>query len=106
VQNLPVALRGKTLDFFPETPEVIETAAHGRRPGTARCGRPACRCRPSAATARRHAVVLAADGEAYRAELKVLGTWPTVAAAATVSPALEAALKANAAQASARPCFT
>jgi hypothetical protein len=27
VQNLPVALRGKTLDLFPETPEVIETAA-------------------------------------------------------------------------------
>ena len=27
VQNLPTAVRGKTLDFFPETPEVIETAA-------------------------------------------------------------------------------
>ena len=35
----------------------------------------------------------------YRAELKVLGTWPQAASMATVSPALEAALKANAAQA-------
>jgi thiol:disulfide interchange protein len=50
--------------------------------------------------------VLAAGAEAYRAELKVLGTWPTVAAAATVSPALDAALKANAAQASSAPSFT
>jgi len=35
----------------------------------------------------------------YRAELKVLGTWPPVASMTAVSPALEAALKANAAQA-------
>jgi hypothetical protein len=42
-------------------------------------------------------VVLAADGQGWRAELKVLGTWPAVAAPATVSPALEAALQANAA---------
>ncbi len=28
VPGLPVALQGKTLDFFPETPEIIETAAH------------------------------------------------------------------------------
>ena len=27
VQGLPVELRGKTLGIFPETPEVIETAA-------------------------------------------------------------------------------
>jgi hypothetical protein len=53
VQNLPVSLRGKTLDVFPETPEVIETAATPTRAGKARSGRPACRCRPSAATARR-----------------------------------------------------
>jgi thiol:disulfide interchange protein DsbD len=41
-------------------------------------------------------VVLASNGEGWRAELKVLGTWPQVAAAATVSPALEAALRSNA----------
>ncbi|RYF54025.1 MAG: protein-disulfide reductase, partial [Comamonadaceae bacterium] len=35
----------------------------------------------------------------YRAELKVLGTWPQGAAVASVSPALDAALKANAANA-------
>jgi hypothetical protein len=37
VQGLPVALRGKTLDLFPETPEVIATTPPpGPRPGTAR----------------------------------------------------------------------
>ena len=44
-------------------------------------------------------MVLAADVDgqraSYRAEIKVLGEWPKVAAPAT-SPALEAALKANA----------
>jgi thiol:disulfide interchange protein DsbD len=37
--------------------------------------------------------------EGYRAELKVLGTWPAATSMAAVSPALEAALKANAANA-------
>ena len=37
--------------------------------------------------------------QGYRAELKVLGTWPAAAAVASVSPALEAALQANAAAA-------
>ena len=38
------------------------------------------------------AATFAAGSESYRGELKVLGTWPTVAAAATVSPALDAAI--------------
>src|SRR5690606_28148540 len=42
-------------------------------------------------------VVLAADGQGWRTELKVLGAWPPTAAPAAVSPALEEALRANAA---------
>jgi thiol:disulfide interchange protein len=97
VQDLPVALRGKKLEFFPETPEVIETAAQWTQTWngatwTARVPlSPQRSASPSVIP-----VVLAVDGQGYRAELKVLGTWPPVAAAAGVSPALEAALRGNA----------
>ncbi|KRC21201.1 protein-disulfide reductase DsbD [Acidovorax sp. Root219] len=98
VQGLPVELRGKTLELFPETPEVIENAAAWTQAWkgavwTAEVPLAAQRSNSPDPMP----VVLAADGQGYRAELKVLGAWPTVAAAATVSPALEAALKANAA---------
>ncbi|WP_436220122.1 protein-disulfide reductase DsbD family protein [Acidovorax sp. LjRoot118] len=98
VQGLPVELRGKTLELFPETPEVIENAA-----AWTQAWKGAVWTAEVPLSAQRSnspdpmPVVLAADGQGYRAELKVLGAWPTVAAAATVSPALEAALKANAA---------
>ena len=100
VQNLPVSLRGKVLDVFPETPEVIETAAtpvQGWKGAVWTASLPLAAQRSNSPSVM--PFVLAAGGEAYRAELKVLGAWPTVAAAATVSPALDAALKANAAQA-------
>ena len=98
VQGLPVALRGKTLDFFPETPEVIATAAAWTQAWNG--GEWTARVPLSPQRANSPSVlpvVLAADGQGWRAELKVLGTWPAVAAPATVSPALEAALQANAA---------
>lgn len=111
VQGLPVALRGKTLDLFPETSEVIENAAQWTQAWngsvwTAQIPLSAQRSNSPSLMP----VVLAeqaAPGHGagpdtrtgYRAELKVLGTWPQGAAVATVSPALEAALKANAAQA-------
>jgi thiol:disulfide interchange protein/DsbC/DsbD-like thiol-disulfide interchange protein len=104
VQNLPVALRGKPLDFFPETAEVIETAA----PWTQEWKGAVWTARVPLAAQRSNSpsvmpVVLGSDGQGWRAELKVLGTWPQVAAAATVSPALDAALRSNAAAASAPP---
>ncbi len=104
VQGLPVELRGKTLELFPETPEVIENAAAWTQAWkgavwTAEVPLAAQRSNSPDPMP----VVLAADGQGYRAELKVLGAWPTVAAVATVSPALEAALKANAAGAGTAP---
>ena len=98
VQGLPVALRGKTLDFFPETPEVIETAAKWTQEWKGAvwtASVPLSSQRSNSPSLM--PVVLAANGSAYRAELKVLGEWPKTAAPAGVPPALDAALKANAA---------
>ena len=104
VQGLPVGLRGKTLDFFPETPEVIETAApwtQGWKGAVWKASVPLSAQRSNSPSVM--PVVLASGPEGYRAELKVLGEWPTVAAPAGVSPALDAALKANAATSMAPP---
>jgi|JI10StandDraft_1071094.scaffolds.fasta_scaffold100921_2 thiol:disulfide interchange protein/DsbC/DsbD-like thiol-disulfide interchange protein len=97
VQNLPVALRGKTLDFFPETPEVIETAAQWTQAWNGAVWTASVPLSPQRSNSPSPMpVVLVADGVGVRAELKLLGAWPPVATVA-VSPALEAALKANAA---------
>ena len=98
VQGLPVALRGKTLDFFPETAEVIETAAaftQGWNGAVWSAAVPLSAQRSASPSVM--PVVLAEGGQGWRAELRVLGSWPQVAAPATVSPALEAALRNNAA---------
>ncbi len=101
VQGLPVGLRGKTLEVYPETPEVIETAAPITQNWT---GGVWTALIPIAAQRSNSPsvmpVVLAAevDGQrtSYRADLKVLGEWPQIAAPAALTPALDAALKANA----------
>ena len=110
VQGLPVSLRGKTLDLFPETPEVIDNAAAWPQAWngsewTAQVPLSAQRSNAPSAMP----VVLAErttghtsgpdPREGYRADLKVLGNWPPGAEVASVSPALEAALQANAAAA-------
>ena len=96
VQGLPVELRGKTLDVFPETPEVIETAA---TPQQAWNGAEWTATIPLAPQRLNSPsvmpVVLASNGQGWRAELKVLGTWPKVTPIAAVPPALEATLKAS-----------
>lgn len=99
VQGLPVAVRGKRFEFFPETGEVIDngaawTQAWNGAAWTARIPLSAQRSASPGAMP----VVLVADGQGWRSELKVVGEWPKIAAAAGVSPALEAALRNNAAQ--------
>ncbi len=97
VQGLPVGLRGKTLEFFPETPEVIETSAKWTQEwkGAVWTAQVPLSSQRSASP-EVMPVVLASDGQGYRAELKVMGAWPKAAAVAAVSPALDAALRANA----------
>ncbi|RLJ37300.1 protein-disulfide reductase DsbD [Acidovorax sp. 106] len=106
VAGLPAALRGKTLDLYPETPEVLHNAAPGTQQWdgavwTARI--PLAEQRSGSPTLLPVVLAERVPGHTlrpgYRAELQVLGTWPAVAAKAGVSPALEAALQANAAQA-------
>ncbi len=101
VQGLPVALRGKTLDVFPETPEVIQTAApitQSWASGVWTASIPIAAERSNSPSVM--PVVFAAEVEgqrqSYRAEVKVLGEWPKIAAPAGLTPALDNALKANA----------
>jgi len=100
--GLPATLQGKTLEVFPETPEVIETAAVPRQSwqGTVWTATlPLSAQRLNSPTVM--PVVLVADvngrRQGYRAELPVAGTWPAVAPVAGVSPALQSALNSNAA---------
>ncbi|MBI5276850.1 MAG: thioredoxin family protein [Burkholderiales bacterium] len=98
VQGLPVHLRGKTLEFFPETGEVIETGAKWTQAWngaewTARVPLSAQR----SASPTLMPVVLGAGNEGWRTELKVAGEWPKVAAPAGLTPGLEQALRNNAA---------
>ncbi len=98
VQGLPVALRGKTLDFFPETAEVIATAAPWTQSwngGVWSAQVPLSVERSNSPTVM--PVVLAAGGQGYRAELKVLGVWPKVPVNATAAPALAPTLTSSAA---------
>jgi len=100
VAGLPAALRGKTLEFFPETGEVIETAAQWTQAwqgDTWTAQVPVSPQRSQSPTVM--PMVLASGTQGWRTEAEVVGQWPTVAAATGVSPALEAALRTNAAAA-------
>jgi thiol:disulfide interchange protein len=96
--GLPASLQGKTLAFYPETGGVIEPGAAWQQAwqGAVWTARVPLSSQRSESPARM-AVVVASDESAWRIDTPVQGTWPAVAAPATMSPALEAALKANAA---------
>jgi|CXWL01.1.fsa_nt_gi thiol:disulfide interchange protein DsbD len=102
VSGLPPAWQGKTLDFFPETSEVIETAAkwtQGWQGAVWSAQVPLSVHRAQSPTVM--PMVLAWGDAAQRSGLataaKVSGVWPKVAPLEGVSPGLEAALQANAA---------
>lgn len=96
VAGLPSTWQGRTLAFFPETPEVIETAADWQQAWddavwTARI--PLSAQRSNSPTLM--PVVLALDGQGRRIELPVSGDWPQAVGAAPESTALRAALAAQ-----------
>ncbi|WP_265300143.1 protein-disulfide reductase DsbD family protein [Verminephrobacter eiseniae] len=111
VPGLPAALRGKALDLFPETPQIIASASPwtqawngnlwtARIPvSPERSSSPATLPVVLVEQSAERAVGQGAERPGYRAELQVPGPWPPVAAVAGVSPALKSALEANAAQA-------
>ncbi len=112
VHGLPTTWHGKALSLFPETPQIVETAAApaGSDTVTAKAlpGRAEQRWDNGdwsvrlPLSAQRSTgpdvlpVVLALGPQSLRAEAKVSGTWPAVAAQDGVSPALQAALDSNA----------
>ncbi|WP_445289041.1 protein-disulfide reductase DsbD family protein [Variovorax atrisoli] len=116
LEGLPAAAQGKTLEFFPETPEVIRTAAVSGKDWTQSwqgdtwtATVPLADQRSASPTIMPVVVTLPESDRqpgqpvAWRAEAPVSGAWPSAAAsrAAEVSPALQAALAANAANAAA-----
>jgi thiol:disulfide interchange protein DsbD len=109
LDGLPASARGKALEFFPETGEVIHSAAVLGKDWTQSWQGEAWTAtiplaeQRSASPAVMPVVVALADADrqpgqpiAWRAEAPVTGTWPTTASKAQVSPALQAALEANA----------
>ncbi len=98
LSGLPNSLTGKKLAFFPETGGVIEPAADWTqswqgKTWTAQVPLSGQRTESPAVMP----VVVALGDASYRIEAPVKGEWPKLAAAALVPPALDAALKANAA---------
>lgn len=116
LEGLPAAAQGKTLAFFPETPEVIHTAAVAGKDWTQAWDGAAWTAtvplaeQRSASPAVMPVVVALAPADriagqpvAWRAEAPVRGAWPASAPRAEVSPALQAALASNAAAAAPAP---
>ncbi|MEY3445653.1 MAG: hypothetical protein RIR45_408 [Pseudomonadota bacterium] len=111
VRGLPAAWHGKALNAFPETPEIIESAAAPHSSDAVTASPTAQRAtqawqdgvwsvtvplsgqRLGSPTAM--PVVLALGAQSLRFEAPVAGVWPVLAPRATVSPALQAALDAN-----------
>ncbi|CAN5421157.1 thioredoxin family protein [soil metagenome] len=95
--GLPAALQGKTLALFPETASIIEPAAPWQQAWagavwTAQLPLSGQRLESPA----RLPLVVALGDAAWRIDAPVSGDWPAAASVAVVSPALEAALRANA----------
>jgi thiol:disulfide interchange protein/DsbC/DsbD-like thiol-disulfide interchange protein len=96
--GLPAALQGRQLEIFPETASVIEPAGAWQQAWKG----DVWQARLPLSNQRTESpdmmpLVLAAGSTAYRIVPGVSGTWPAAAAPVQVPPALEAALKANAA---------
>ena len=116
LEGLPALAHGKTLGFFPETPELIRTAAESGKDWTQSwqgstwtATLPLADQRSASPTTLPLVVALAESDRqpgqpvAWRAEAPVSGSWPAAAPRAEVSPALQAALAANAAAAPSSP---
>ena len=101
VNGLPAPLQGKTLEFFPESPEVIETAAPWTQAWvgavwTATVPLSAHRGQSPTVMPVVLALGVGEQRQGFVTQARVTGDWPAVAPIAGVSPALAAALRANA----------
>ena len=108
VSGLPPALQGKTLDLYPETSGVIQTAAPWTQAWQGAVWTatvPLSTERSQSPTLMPLVLALNTDGQrqGFVTQAKVVGNWPAVAAVAGVSPELAAALKANLGTGAAQP---
>ncbi len=111
VSGLPPALHGKTLELYPETPEIIPPAAPWTQAWEGSvwtASVPLSEERSQSPTVLPLVLAYSADGQrqGFLTEAKVTGAWPPTATAASVSPALAAALKANVDASTAQPGST
>jgi len=99
VAGLPAQLQGKKLEFFPETAEVIDPPGSWTQEWKGDTWTASVPLSPHRANSPSVLPVVVTLGEqGWRAEAPVSGSWPAIAApAATISPALQEALRANAA---------
>lgn len=94
--GLPAGLQGKTLEFFPETGSVIEPAAPWQQAWQGAVWTAQLPLSGQRSEGPRVLPLVVTLGQAaYRIEAPVKGEWPAIVATAAVSPALEAALRAN-----------
>lgn len=107
VSGLPAGLRGKQLDFFPETSGVIESSAQWSQAWegqhwTARVPLSPYRgLSPDVMP-----IVLTQGNDSWSIDAKLQGTWPPTAALPSVSPDLQEALRDNAAATKSRAGLT
>ena len=98
VAGLPDRLQGRTLDAFPETAEIINPSAPWKQAWQGALWTAELPLSPQrSASPAQLPVVLTHGGQGWRVELPVRDSWPAAAAPVGVSPALQAALDANAA---------
>ena len=96
--GLPAALQGKTLAFFPETGNVTEPAAPVKQSWQGDRWTAQVLLTPHRTESPTMVpLVVAFNDTAYRLEVPVTGSWPAPATVVQIPPALDAALKANAA---------
>ena len=107
VSGLPAGVRGKSLEFFPETTEVIETSAQWSQAWESQVWTAQVPLSPQRSQSPGvMPIVLTQGNEGWSIEAQVQGTWPATAAPVAVSPALQEALRNNATAAESRAGLT
>jgi thiol:disulfide interchange protein/DsbC/DsbD-like thiol-disulfide interchange protein len=97
VSGLPADLRGKALEFFPETAEVIETSAPWKQEWHGELWTATVPLSPHRSQSPQVMPIVLTQGDrGWRIDAPVQGAWPAAAAPAALSPALQEALRNNA----------
>lgn len=96
VSGLPAHLRNTPLEFFPETPEVIEASAQWSQAWDGQVWTAQVPLSPQRSVSPdAMPIVLTQGNEGWSTDARVQGTWPATAAPVAVSQALQEALRKN-----------